>query len=93
VRYITVAELRQYAEKNAITAIVVHRSNTSYALVIRLNWRDEEHLVVSHHDRKPREWTSFDRLYNFLEREGVEFKDLVVKVNKPSEDDHAGSIS
>lgn len=77
-RYITVPELREYAEQE-VTSVIVHRSKNGYALVVRLNWRDEEHLLVSINDRKPRQWSSFDRLVTFLEREGVRVKELVVK--------------
>jgi len=87
VRYITVAELREQAEQNAVTSIVAHRAvmkeagrdRPSYSLVVRLNWRDEEHLVVRHDQGRPREWSSFDRMVAFLEREGVRITDLMVK--------------
>lgn len=81
-RYITVAELREYAANKAVTAVSVHGSQTGFSLVVRLNWRDEEHLLVSHHEQTPREWTSFDRLREFLEREGIRPPELVVKFNE-----------
>lgn len=81
-RYITVAELREYAAQKAVTAVVVHGSQTGYALVVRLTWRDEEHLLVSHHGQTPREWTSFDRLRGFLQHEEILPTELVVKFNE-----------
>lgn len=88
-RYITVAEFRAQAEQDAIKSAMVHRSVTagekptpSYSLVVRLTWRDEEHLLVATHERTPREWSSFDRLVSFLEREGVKLTEMLIKFNQ-----------
>lgn len=82
-RYITVADFREQAEVQQITAAIVQRQPAGgYVLVLRLNWRDEEHLLVHHRDGTPREWSSLDRLLNFLEREEVRLPELVVKFLK-----------
>lgn len=81
-RYITVAEFRVQAEKQQIFGLVVHRFKGNHSLVLRLKWANEEHLVVTQHGGKPREWSSLDRLLAFLDREGVYVPDMVIKFNK-----------
>lgn len=82
-RYITVAEFRESAAENQIKSVVVHADSAAgeYALVVRLGWRDEDHLIVTHLTRKPRVWKSVDRLLEFLKAEGVSKPELVIKFN------------
>ena len=81
-RYITVAKFREQAETKQVFGLSIHACNGCYGVVLRLRWRNEEHLLVSHHEGKAREWTSLDRLLAFMAREGVEVPDLVVKFIK-----------
>jgi len=77
--YLSVSELRLFAQQRAVKAVTVHHSADGFALATRLGPRDEEHLVVSTRERLPRTWGRFDRLLAFMEREGIKPTELVMK--------------
>lgn len=76
---ITEPELRDYVSNGAVTTLAIIRSDSSYRVMVGLNWKEGEYTLYSQRNQ-PRKWVSLDRLLKYLTELAPEIRMITLQL-------------